>query len=140
MTRLPYDNEQSHTVKYVDYSVGKPLTMGDIATAPAETKMRKTLNNTVTILKEMHAVDSRMTQLRKIKQVKDSVGECIHSMTNDELVELELDPQSNLKEGTFRIVDIRGEQYGNGVGRLEYTGIFPIIVSAPMALYYQEKI
>ena len=55
-------------------------------------------------------------------------------------MELDLDPQSNLDSGVFRIVDIRGEQYGNGVGRLEYTGIFPIIVSAPMALYYQEKI
>ena len=37
-------------------------------------------------------------------------------------------------------MDIRGQRYGIGAGKLAYTGIFPMIVSAPMALYYQGKI
>ena len=88
----------------------------------------------------MHELDRRMTQCQKISQISDSSGEHIHSMTNEELVELELDPEANLDSGTFRIVDIRGEQYGKGVQDLSYTGIFPVIVTAPMALYYHEKI
>ena len=32
MTRLPYDNPQSHTVKYVDYKVEDAISMRDIAT------------------------------------------------------------------------------------------------------------
>jgi hypothetical protein len=61
-------------------------------------------------------------------------------MLNENLVELELDPEQNLEPDTFRIVDIRGEQYGTGVDGMEYAGIFPMIVSAPMALYFQGKI
>ena len=41
---------------------------------------------------------------------------------------------------TFRIVDIRGQRYGVGAAKTAYTGIFPMVVSAPMALYYQGKI
>jgi len=37
-------------------------------------------------------------------------------------------------------VDIRGQRYGVGAANTAYTGIFPMIVSAPMALYYQGKI
>ena len=40
MTRLPYDNDQSHTVKYVDYVVEDPIAMRDIATVPMESKAR----------------------------------------------------------------------------------------------------
>jgi hypothetical protein len=61
-------------------------------------------------------------------------------MTNEELVELELDPYANLDDGIFRIVDIKGEQYGIGASKLEYTGIFPVVVSAPMALYFRNRI
>jgi hypothetical protein len=81
-----------------------------------------------------------MTQVQRISQVEDNYGDSIHSMTNEELIELELDPQDNLDANTFRIVDIRGQRYGTGAGNLAYTGIFPMIVSAPMALYYQGKI
>ena len=42
-------------------------------------------------------------------------------MTNEELVELELDPYANLDDGIFRIVDIKGEQYGIGASTLEYS-------------------
>ena len=94
----------------------------------------------MTILKELHGIDSRMTQLQRIVQVTNDVGENIHSMTNEELIELELDPQENLESGTFRIVDIRGEQYGSGAANTEYLGVFPMIVSAPMALYCQGKL
>lgn len=55
-------------------------------------------------------------------------------------MELDLDPQSNLDSDVFRIVDIRGEQYGQGPNGVQYTGIFPVIVSAPMAMYYQGRI
>lgn len=140
MTRLPYDNDQSHKVKYVDYRLEDPISIKDIVTVPQETKTRKKDDRSVTILKEMHELDRRMTQVQRISQVSNEVGEHIHSMTNEELVELELDPQEHLQNGTFRIVDIRGEQYGRGTQNLEYTGIFPVIVTAPMALYYQEKI
>ena len=34
MTRLPYDNDQSHTVKYVDYRVESPIAMKNIVTVP----------------------------------------------------------------------------------------------------------
>lgn len=34
MTRLPYDNDQSHTVKYVDYRIEDPISMADIVTVP----------------------------------------------------------------------------------------------------------
>lgn len=34
MTRLPYDNDQSHTVKYVDYKVENPISTRDIVTVP----------------------------------------------------------------------------------------------------------
>ena len=61
-------------------------------------------------------------------------------MTNEELVEMELDPKENLPDNTFRIVDIRGEQYGVGANKTSYCGIFPVITTAPMALYYQNKI
>lgn len=140
MTRLPYDNEQSHTVKYVDFKVGKAISMMDIATVPMETKTRKTDDRAVTVLKEMHYLDKHMTQVQRISQVSDKFGDRIHSMTNEQLIELELDPQDNLEQDTFRIVDIRGEQYGVGAGKLAYTGIFPMVVSAPMALYYQGRI
>ncbi|MBQ5513052.1 MAG: hypothetical protein IIT83_05140, partial [Bacteroidales bacterium] len=43
-------------------------------------------------------------------------------------------------ENTFRIVDIRGDQYGTGAAKKEYTGIFPMITTAPIALYYQSRI
>lgn len=55
-------------------------------------------------------------------------------------MELDLDPISNLEENTFRIVDIRGEQYGTGPNDIQYSGIFPMVVTAPMAMYYQGKI
>ena len=139
MTRLPYDNEQSHTVKYVDYKVETPLSTRDIATVVAETNARKKDDMSVTILKEMHDIDNRINQVMRIVQISDDVGEHIHSMTNEELIDLELDPQSNLAKDTFRIVDIRGEQYGTAMG-VEYCGIFPIIVTSPMALYHHGKI
>ena len=140
MTRLPYDNDQSHTVKYVDFKVEDAISMRDIATVPMETKTRKKDDRSVTVLKEMHNLDKHMTQVQRISQVTDKYGDMIHSMTNEELIELELDPQDNLDSNTFRIVDIRGQRYGIGAGNLAYTGIFPMVVSAPMALYYQGKI
>ena len=140
MTRLPYDNDQSHIVKYVDFKVGDAISMGDIVTVPMETKARKKDDRAVTILKEMHNLDKRMTQVQRISQVSDQYGDIIHSMTNEKLIEVELDPQDNLDQNTFRIVDIRGDRYGIGAGKLAYTGIFPMIVSSPMALYYQGKI
>ena len=140
MTRLPYDNDQSHTVKYVDFKVEDAISMRDIVTVPMETKARKKDDRAVTILKEMHTLDKRMTQVQRISQVSDQYGDIIHSMTNEKLIEVELDPQDNLDQNTFRIVDIRGDRYGIGAGKLAYTGIFPMIVSSPMALYYQGKI
>lgn len=140
MTRLPYDNDQSHTVKYVDFKVEDAISMGDIATVPMETKTRKKDDRAVTVLKEMHNLDKRMTQVQRISQVENQYGDRIHSMTNEKLIEVELDPQDNLDQNTFRIVDIRGDRYGIGAGKLAYTGIFPMIVTAPMALYYQGKI
>ena len=88
----------------------------------------------------MHDLDKSMSQVQRISQVSDKYGDRIHSMTNEELIELELDPQDNLEQDTFRIVDIRGQRYGVGAGKLAYTGIFPIVTTAPMALYYQGKI
>jgi hypothetical protein len=140
MTRLPYDNDQSHTVKYIDFKVGEEISMGDIATVPMETKTRQKDDRAVTVLKEMHSLDKRMTNVQRISQVYDKYGDRIHSMTNEELIELELDPQDNLDANTFRIVDIRGQRYGVGAAKTAYTGIFPMVVSAPMALYYQGKI
>ena len=96
MTRLPYDNDQSHTVKYVDFKVGEAISMRDIATVPMETKARKKDDRAVTVLKEMHSLDKRMTQVQRISQVSDKYGDRIHSMTNEALIELELDPQENL--------------------------------------------
>jgi hypothetical protein len=83
MTRLPYDNEQSHTVKYVDFKVGKAISMMDIATVPMETKTRKEDDRAVTVLKEMHYLDKHMTQVQRISQVSDKFGDRIHSMTNE---------------------------------------------------------
>lgn len=141
MTRLPYDNDQSHTVKYVDYKVEEPISISDIVTVPQETKMRKKDDVAVTVLKEMHGIDPLMTQVQRISQVvQESDQTRIHSMTNEKLVELELDPRNNLSKNTFRIVDIIGEQYGVGAGRVAYCGVFPVITTAPMALYYQGKI
>lgn len=140
MTRLPYDNPQSHTVKYIDYRLEEPISMYDIATIPMETITREKDDDAVTILKEMHNVDSSMNQLQRISVVHDNTGTSVHRMTNESLVELDLDPEANLESGTFRIVDIRGEMYNTGVGGLEYVGIFPVFVTAPMALYYQERI
>jgi hypothetical protein len=71
MTRLPYDNEQSHKVKYVDYSIEEPIALKDIMTAPAETLAREKDNNAVTLLKEMNNLDSRMTQVQRISQVSN---------------------------------------------------------------------
>lgn len=48
-----------------------------------------------------------------------------------------------MEKNTFRIVDIRCDQYGTGAASKTvggYTGIFPIITTAPMAMYYQQKI
>ena len=61
MTRLPYDNEQSHMVKYVDFKLEDPISMRDIATVPSETNARKKDDTAVTILKEMHGIDRKMT-------------------------------------------------------------------------------
>lgn len=141
MTRLPYDNDQSHKVKYVDYKIEDPIAIKDIVTVPQETLMRKKDDKAVTALKEMHGIDNLMTQVQRISQVVDDKTQSrIHSMTNEELVELELDPKDNLEPNTFRIVDIVGEQYGVGAGRVAYVGVFPIITTATMALYYQGKI
>ena len=140
MTRLPYDNDQQHKVKYVDYVVRDPISTYDMATVAQESKTRSKDSNAATILTEMHDIDPLMTQVQRIEQLCDDSGVFIHSMTNEELVELDLDPVSNLPENTFRIVDIRGEQYGAGAGNKEYVGIFPIIVPAPMAMYYQGRI
>ena len=140
MTRLPYDNPQSHSVKYIDYRIEKPISMYDIATVPMETITRERDDAAVTILKEMHRIDNSMNQLQRISPISDNTGKHVSRMSNESLIELELDPEANLDPGVFRIVDIRGEQYGMGVGELEYTGIFPVFVTAPMALYYQERI
>lgn len=140
MTRLPYDNPQSHSVKYIDYRIEKPISMYDIATVPMETITRERDDAAVTILKEMHRVDNSLNQLQRISPISDNTGKHVFRMSNESLIELELDPEANLDPGIFRIVDIRGEQYGMGVGELEYTGIFPVFVTAPMALYYQERI
>lgn len=37
-------------------------------------------------------------------------------------------------------MDIRGEQYGTGAAKKDYVGVFPMITTAPVALYYQGKI
>lgn len=37
-------------------------------------------------------------------------------------------------------MDIRGEQYGQGAAKKDYTGIFPVVTTAPIALYYQGKL
>ena len=141
MTRLPYDNVQSHKVKYVDYKLEDAIALKDIVTVPQETKMREKDDSAVTVLKEMHGIDQLMTQVQRISQVVDENTQSrIHSMTNEELVELELDPKANLEKNTFRIVDIVGEQYGVGAGKVAYVGVFPVITTATMALYYQGKI
>lgn len=140
MTRLPYDNMQSHEVKYVDYKVGDPIAIKDIATGPMESRVRETDDGGVDILKEMNALDPRLNQYQRITQVRDDYGISIGHMTNEDLMEVELDPKENLEENTFRIVDIRGGQYGYGSGTLEYSGVFPIITTAPMALYYQSRL
>ena len=63
MTRLPYDNDQSHTVKYVDFKVENAISTRDIITVPQETALRKTDDKSVTLLKELHDMDSRVTQV-----------------------------------------------------------------------------
>ena len=83
MTRLPYDNDQSHMVKYVDFKVEDAISMRDIATVPMETKTRKKDDRAVTVLKEMRNLDKRMTQVQRISQVSDKYGDRIHSMTNE---------------------------------------------------------
>ena len=79
MTRLPYDNDQSHTVKYVDYKLEEAISMRDIVTVPQETMTRKKDDVAVTILKEMHDLDHRMTQVQRISQISDNVGEHIQN-------------------------------------------------------------
>jgi hypothetical protein len=37
----------------------------------------------VTVLKEMHDLDERMTQYQRITQIQDDYGQHIFSMTND---------------------------------------------------------
>jgi hypothetical protein len=98
MTRLPYDNPQSHTVKYIDYTIEEPISMYDIATVPMETITREKDDDAVTILKEMHNVDSSMNQLQRISAIQDNTGTHVFKMSNDALVELELDPEANLPE------------------------------------------
>lgn len=61
-------------------------------------------------------------------------------MTDEQLIELELDPRSILDKNTFRIVDLQRQQYGVGEDKKQYLGIFPMIVTAATALYYQERI
>ena len=61
-------------------------------------------------------------------------------MTDEQLIELELDPRSILDKNTFRIVDLQRQQYGVGEDGKQYLGIFPMIVTAATALYYQERI
>lgn len=142
MTRLPYDNFQCHSVRYVDYRLDDPIAWRDIATGPAETQTRLRDDSGVTVLKEMNAVDSRMNQFQRIVQKPTPQGDDVHigSMTNEELQELELDEATVLESGTFRIVDVVGRQYSVGSGKREYAGIFPILTTSPMALYYQGKI
>lgn len=144
MTRLPYDNDQCHNVKYVDFKLEEPIGMIDIASGPAEEKTREKDDIAVTILDEMNELDNSMGQLQRISQKSyvDQNGDeyLIGTMSNEDLINLELDPQDNLDENTFRLVDIRGNQYGSGQLNIEYGGIFPIIVTAPMAMYYQNRI
>lgn len=137
MTRLPYDNEQSHMFKYIDYKLEEPISMADIATVARESITRERDNAAVDVLKEMHNLDSNMNQLQRLVPISDDVGVHINSMYNDLMIDIELDPEANLEENTLRIIDIRGEQYGTGAGGLEYTGIFTVFVPAPMALYCQ---
>lgn len=68
MTRLPYDNDQCHNVKYVDFKLEDPIGMIDIASGPAEDKTRERDDVAVTILDEMHELDNSMGQLQRISQ------------------------------------------------------------------------
>ena len=81
-----------------------------------------------------------MTSFQRISQVKSKSGISIAHMTNEQFQEMQIAPTETIPQNTFRIVDIRGEQYGSGNGNVEYTGIFPIIVTSATALYYQNKI
>jgi hypothetical protein len=57
--------------------------MKDLITVPQETKAREKDDVGVTVLKEMHDLDERMTQYQRITQVQDDYGQHIFSMTND---------------------------------------------------------
>lgn len=107
MVRLPYDNFQSHEVKYIDFKVEDPISIADIATGPAESRARDKDESGVSILKELHDIDRSLNQYQRISQVKDSNGLLIGHMTSEELVELDLDTKSTLDQNTIRIVDIR---------------------------------
>lgn len=138
MTRLPYDNSQCNKFKYVEYQVKDPISMHDLATGPMEDNMRDIDDNGVTILKQLNGIDKSMTQFQRIVQTEGNNGLLIKSMPTNELTNIELDPINNLKKNSFVLVDIRGEQYGSGEDGINYTGVFPLVITSPMGMLWQR--
>ena len=141
MTRLPYDNAQANTVKYVRYSVEQPIHRqyvyadGDVS----EEKYRAVDNDGIDVLNIMHELDDHLNGYSRIKCASESV----ESMSVDKFDEVMLD-SSDLHQDSIYIFDIMKQQLGTNPlltkPDTEYLGIVPVLVPTSTALYVQEKI
>ena len=141
MVRLPYDNEQCNTVKYVRYSVEPPIHMDYVYAdgEKSEERYRRIDNDGVEVLKKMNEVDSYLRGFSRIKCASHTV----ESMSVQKFEEVSLD-STPLEDDSIYIFDVRKQKLGTNPlltkSDFQYLGIVPVIVTSSVAAYVQEKI
>ena len=141
MTRLPYDNAQANTIKYVRYSIEQPVHRDFIYEKGDESEawFRQLDNEGVDVLNRMHDLDNHMNGFSRIKLASKT----IQSMSVDKYDEVCLDA-SELPNDSIYIFDKKKQQLGTNPVLTEpntqYLGVVPVLVTTSTALYVQEKI
>lgn len=141
MTRLPYDNAQANTIKYVRYSIGDPIHRQFVYEKGEESEawFRQLDNEGVDVLNKMHDLDSNMNGFSRIKLASRTV----ESMSVDEFDEVCLDA-TDLPNDSLYIFDIKKQQLETNPlltdPTTQYIGVVPVLVTTSTALYVQEKI
>lgn len=141
MVRLPYDNAQANSIKYVRYAVGNPIHRKFVYEKGEQTESwyRKLDNEGIDTLNRMHELDSNMNGYSRITLASKT----IESMPLDKFEDVCLDA-SELEDDSIYIFDVKKQQLGTNPvitePKTQYIGVVPVIVTTTTALYVQEKI
>ena len=141
MVRLPYDNAQANTIKYVRYSIGNPIHRRFVYEKGERTEAwyRKLDNEGIDTLNKMHELDSNMNGYSRITLASKN----IESMSLDKFEDVCLDA-NELEDDSIYIFDVKKQQLKTNPvinePTTQYIGIVPVLVTTSTALYVQEKI